>query len=197
VRLAALVVLALAAPAAAERPVAPAELAVEPPVPRPAPSYTRLGTRVSYASVPLDQVQMSSYALGLSLDRPVLGGLRLVGEYDYVWLGPLDGIEQGVAGLPASGHRLQAAVRHTLGRAALSPLFQIFLDVDAGAGASIIDDPMRGVIAPVHAFAGVHAGMTLVQADRQAIWDYDLLLRIHASADGIGAFLGVGMSWGE
>lgn len=197
-RLTALLLLALAAPAAAERPVAPAQLAVEPPPPPPAPAaYTRLGTRISYASLPIADVPTWSCALGLSLDRRVVGGLRFVGEYDFVWLGPPDGLDEGVAGLPASGHRLQGAARYALGRHAVTSLFELFVDADAGAGASILDDPMRGVIAPVHAFAGLRAGMTLVQPDRRAIWDYELIVRVHAGPDGLGTFLGLGMAWGE
>lgn len=191
VKRAALVSVALASTAVAEPPM---QLASPPSDLAP---YTRLGTRIGIAQLPFGTTELLSYSLGLSVDHHLGDHLRGLVEYEYAWLGPLDGAEVGVAGLPASGHRLQLGVRHHLVVRGVTPMVQLFLDGDVGIGASMIDDPMRGAVTPVHAFAGVHAGMSLVQADRKAIWDYDLLLRVQMQADGVGGFFGVGMSWGN
>jgi len=164
--------------------------------PPPKTTWSRLGTRIAYGLVPKDGYQ-STESIGVSLDHPILGGWRLLGEYEYLWIGPRDGdqMDLGVAGLADSGHRVHAGMRRRLAsKSFVFDHFGFWLDAEAGAGAMVVPKDMDTLWVP-HGFLGMRFGMDL-RFDKR-IWEYEILLRGLVVPDGAGVLFGIGLVWGE
>lgn len=179
----------LASGAHAEPPMAIAE--------EPRTGWSRLGTRIGFGSVPIDGAQMTTASIAVSLDRPLVGRWRVLGEYEHVWIGERD-LEahslQGVASLANSGHRVQLGIRRRLLEKTWADRFVgVFLDGEAGGGAMLVDRS-EGALAVPHSFVGIRAGFSLEQ---QTLWDYEVILRGLAVPDGVGVLFGIGLVWGQ
>jgi hypothetical protein len=164
--------------------------------PPPKTTWSRLGTRLGFGLVPRDGYQ-STISISVSLDHPVSRNWRLLGEYEYLWIGPRDAdqMDLGVAALPDSGHRLNAGVRRRLGsKSFVFDHFAFWIDVEGGAGMMLVAREMDSIWLP-HAFVGTRVGMDL-RADRR-IWEYEILLRGLLVPDGVGVLFGIGLVWGE
>jgi hypothetical protein len=156
-----------------------------------------LGTRVAYGSVPVDDQPMTTMSIAVSIDRPIIGRWRVLGEYEYVWIGPRDldaHAMTGVASLADSGHRVHAGMRRRIVEKTWARGYVgAFVDAEAGGGAMLVDRA-SGSLALPHAFAGVRAGLALEQDTR---WEYEVILRALAVRDGAGVLFGIGLVWGE
>lgn len=184
----ALAILLVASTASAE----PPQIATDP-----KPDWTLLGTRIAFGSVPIGDTPMTTMSLAVSLDRPVIGRWRVVGEYEHLWIGERD-LEAhamtGAASLADSGHRVHLGVRRRLlEKDYARGMVSLFLDGEVGGGAMLVDTA-DGALARTHAFAGVRAGLALEQATR---WEYEIEVRGLALADGPGVLFGIGLVWGE
>ena len=184
-----LVLVALATSARAER------MMVAEDAPR--TTWNRLGTRIGFGSVPVDDAPMTTMSIAVSIDRPLLGSWRVLGEYEHVWIGPRD-LEAhamtGVASLADSGHRVHVGLRRRLVEKSWGQRnLAVFVDGEAGGGAMLVDRE-SGALALPHAFLGVRAGFALEQ---RQLWDYEIVLRGLALPEGAGALFGIGLVWGE
>ena len=167
--------------------------------PRVKASWNRLGTRVMHGTIYVDGRPMTSMAIGVSIDRPLIGTWRALGEYEYLWLGPRDWERHamvGVASLPHGGHRVHAGMRRRLvQRDWARGYFNLWIDAEAGGGVALVDHRPTGVIAAPHAFAGARVGMGLVWGKQ--LWEYEVVVRGLALPAGQGVVLGIGLVWGE
>ena len=163
--------------------------------PPPKTTWSRLGTRIGFGVVPDGEYQQTT-SIGVELDHPISGKWRLLGEYEYLWIGPLDDqMDLGVAGLDDSGHRIHAGVRRRLGSKMLSfEHFGVWTDIEAGAGMMVVARQTDSRWLP-HGFLGARFGMEL-RFDRR-IWEYEVLLRGLVVPDGAGVLFGIGFVWGE
>lgn len=163
----------------------------------PRTGWSRLGTRIGFGSVPVDGTPMTTASISVSLDRPLAGRWRVLGEYEHVWIGARDldaHAMTGVASLAASGHRVHAGLRRRLlEKTWARGLFGVFVDGEAGAGAMLVDRT-EGAHGVPHLFAGLRAGFALEQ---QTLWDYEVILRGLAVPDGAGVLFGIGLVWGQ
>jgi len=163
----------------------------------PRTTWNRLGTRVAFGSVPVDGMPLTTMSIGVSIDRPLLGNWRVLGEYEHVWVGLRD-LEAhamtGVASLADSGHRVHVGMRRRLVENSWAHRqLAVFVDGEAGGGAMLVDRARGGLAVP-HAFAGVRAGFALEQSQ---LWDYEIVLRGMALPEGAGFLFGIGLVWGE
>ena len=174
-------------------------------------TWNRLGTRVNYGAMKLDDRSLSTSSIAVSFDRAVAGrarALRVLGEYEYMWLGPYDVDEQmktGAGSLPDNGHRMNLGLRMMcVEKFWVERHFGVWLDAELGAGAMVIDRELGGVVATPHAFVGARFGMSLLwdqdeeesrgDTDR---WDYEIVLRGLAMPEGFGVLFGIGLAWGK
>lgn len=163
----------------------------------PPEEWSRLGTRVAYGLVTIDDAPLTTMSIGISIDRPVVGKWRALAEYEHLWIGPYDwDSDVGVAALPDGGHRAHLGVRRELVEKRWSyGRVRAFVDGEAGGGAMLVDRMTGDALAVAHAFAGVRAGLSLAWDDRRL--DYEVVVRGLATTEGAGVLFGIGLVWGE
>ena len=159
-----------------------------------------LGTRIAYGLFDIDGEERLTTSLALSIDRPLFGQWRVLGEYEYLWIGPVDdGVDEGVAGLPDSGQRVNAGIRRRVAERYWDDgEFGVFFDAEVGGGVMLVDHRPSGAIAMPHAFVGARAGFSFVVDDTR--WDYEVVFRglvmdDHPARPGV--LFGIGFVWGD
>jgi hypothetical protein len=146
---------------------------VEPPVaynPPPAPpTHTTLfGWRFGGGTVPVRGVDLQSIGLGLNVEHRVHGAWRIVGEYEYLWLGIRDPGSERESVPDGGGHRATLAVRRTLARSRrlADNVLSFYADAEAGGGFMLASEPMHGTLAMPHAFVGLRVGYSFYKLSR-------------------------------
>jgi hypothetical protein len=162
-------------------------------------TWNLLGTRIMFGSFEAGDTTMATFSIAVSIDRPLVGKWRVLGEYEYLWVGPADFDKQqdlGVASLGNAGHRVNAGIRHRF-----EEYFRehdhigFFVDAEVGGGAMKIDHPPTDWPVEPHIFFGLRGGGSIVW-DKQML-DYELVFRGLATRDGPGFMAGIGLVWGN
>ena len=160
-------------------------------------SWDRLGTTLRDGLVVVDGTVMTTMGIGVLIDRPIAARWRGLAEYEHLWLGPYDyWNDVGVASLAHSAHRVHLGIRRELGERRLEhSTVRLFVDLEAGGGAMLVDRAMGSSLGVAHAFAGVRGGAAFVWNERRI--EYEFVLRGLASTEGPGVLFGIGVGWGE
>lgn len=185
--LAAAAVLALARAASAQ----PLELAGDgAPAPPPAPAPSLLGFRMGVGSEPIDRTRTAVVSLGLALEHPLAGRVRLTAEYDWVWL-------RGSRMEHGDGQLIQLGLRRRLAQSSGTNL-RFYADAELGGGLALADAEVSGLHVVPDGFAGLRAGYDLMpraaRSPSRAL-ETELLARAIVVPGGVGWMAGIGFCW--
>jgi hypothetical protein len=180
-----LIVMALAAPAAADG--------------RRTETDSLLGMRISVGSFPLAEEDRAllQTALALTFEQRAVGAWRLFGELEYLWIGERGEPDPDIEG---NGIRGQVGVRRAVARSRiLAGAIRFYVDAEVGGGLLLASETKAGTLIEPAAFVGVRAGYDFIsERPRGAlIWEPELLARGFRMADGYGLVFGVGFAWGN
>lgn len=199
-KLAALVLVALAAVAEASPPD-PDEY-IEEPVDDPA--FNMLGFRMSFGALPLHDARTMSLSVGIGVEHPVFKKTRVFGEYEWLWLMRSDPrAVESMTPRPdehGSGHRTLLGLRRELVSKRVSRTFSLFVDGELGGGIALANDNMRGLELLPTAFVGLRGGYDFYSPREDSpsrTFEAEFLLRAIAIEQGVGMLFGVGMFWGN
>lgn len=175
---------------------------VEPDPPR---EHAQLfGFRFGGGVQPIDGRDLSMMSLALEVEHRLTGELRLVGEYEYVWLGVDDTESENQNVHDGSGHRASLIARYPLfrSRRVLDEHVRFYVDVEAGGGFLLGAEPMSGTISVPHALLGIRVGYDIfkLREDTRAskVWEPEVLVRVIGTPNNqVGFLVGVGMAWGD
>ena len=153
------------------------------------------GFRFGAGVIPLEHRQAATLSLGLSAEHQIAPRWRVLGEYEWVWLG--HDATGTMPELRGDGSRAHVGVRRRLGEKRWYEM-AIYADADLGIGFMLANDNMTGMQALPDAFAGVHVGYaerTFRHASPSKAFEADLFVRVLALTDGAGFVGGMGMAW--
>lgn len=186
-RLAVAGLLALAVPARADV-IADAE--------EPAP-ITKLGFRIGFSRIPLADTPLAAAQLGIGVEHPVFGELRVFGEYEWLWLSEVPEDPQMPSSFAGAGHRTHLGVRRTFASKRLA-IIRFYADVETGGGLGLYDAPAGPQIVP-HAFVGLRGGYQITKRRARAArqLETELHFRVLAVEHGVGFGGGLGFYWGD
>ncbi|HEU0030513.1 MAG TPA: hypothetical protein VFQ53_07770 [Kofleriaceae bacterium] len=162
-----------------------------------------LGFHIAYGRLPIAGERLQSTALGLSIEHRVAGRWRLVGEYEFTWLGIRDTEADDQMPIDGTAHHVQLGLRHQLlrSRQRMDGTLGFYADVEAGGGILLGSEPSVGTVAQPHAYAGLRLGYTFMNmrpSTRASIaWEPEVLLRANRVEDGYGFTAAIGMTWGD
>lgn len=169
------------------------------------PAFNMLGFQFASGELPIGSAHTLALSLGLTIEHPVWPKLRVVGEYDALWLvhRPTRDADATSMVLPpdrhTSGHRAGLAVRRELfGRGNSSA--RSFLDGELGASLALATDNFAGPQLVPAVFTGLRAGFDFYSPDDDSAsrtLEVAMLLRAIAVSSGVGLALGVGLHWGN
>lgn len=162
------------------------------------------GFRVAGGEQVFDDRELTMMSLALAVEHRVTGDLRIVGEYEHVWLGVRDTEEEQAQVTDGSGHRASLVARYPLFRTRrlLDGLVRFYADVEVGGGFMLASEPMTGTITAPHGLVGVRLGYDFIKLRKDtrasAVWEPEVLVRAIATPhEPIGYLIGVGMAWGN
>lgn len=157
------------------------------------PAFNMFGFDVSVGGLPVNGMDTTVVALGLSVEHPAFTRTRVLGEYSWLWLQQRDADEHG------SGHRTALGLRRELiGKGGGSK--RAFLDGELGASVALVNDTMTGVSVLPGVFTGLRVGYDLYSRRDDSpsrTFESAILLRATALQDGFGVSVGLGMFWGN
>lgn len=162
-----------------------------------------LGFHIGFGQLPIGSARLQTTALGLSVEHRLHGRWRVLGAYEYVWLGTRDSEPDKVLVMDGTAHRVQLGLRRTLvaSKPKLGGTTRFYADVELGGGVLLGSEPMTGTIVQPLGFAGVRLGYTFMNmhpGSRASIaWEPEILIRGFAVDEGYGGLLAVGMTWGD
>ena len=150
----------------------------------------KLGFQLGAGGARLGDAGLSTVQLGIGLEHRIAGKLRALAEYDLLWIGSSDAMDNAP---PTSGHRASLGVRRRIARKLI-----FYADVQAGAGLGLYDTRDASFVAP-HAFAGLRGGyrLALGRSPGSRAFETAVDLRALAFADGYGFVATFGFYWDD
>jgi hypothetical protein len=200
VKLAALVLVALAAVAEASPPD-PDEYVEEP---EDDPAFNMLGFRMSFGALPLHGARTMSLSVGIGVEHPVFEKTRVFGEYEWLWLTTID--ERAMDSVVirperhASGHRISLGLRREMLGKNLGSTVRVFVDGELGGALALANDNLSGVELIPAGFVGARFGYDMYSRSDDSpsrTFEAELLVRAIVVEGGVGALTGVGLAWGN
>lgn len=166
-------------------------------------AHNKLGFRIGFGRLDVEDRETHTFSLGLNLEHPVWSPLRVFGEYELLWLGDEQSSHPSTEGFAGSGHRVHIGLRTELmGKTFFVDKIRLYLDGELGGGLGVASNDVMGVQVLPHAFVGARAGYTfLFGKDRprsSRTFEAELLARAFRMPGGDSAVLfGIGMAWGD
>ena len=191
------IVAALASSASAS----PSYYAASTPTERSAPAIQRFGYRLGFGQLPLSGHPNFVFSIGLNFDQHLVGKLRLLGEYDWLWTESRDPEATARMTPPeyGDGHRVQIGLRYNLARTRSLPV-RVFIDAELGGGAALVTDNLTGTRFLPTGFTGLRLGYDVRTRNPDSpsrMFTAEFTVRAIAIDHGIGVMGGVGMQWGN
>ena len=164
-------------------------------------AHNKLGFRIAFGTLEVTGRESHTFSLGLQLEHPVWSSVRVVGEYELVWLGEAESMSPSTEGFPGSGHRMHAGLRTELMSKTVSTV-RFYLDGEVGGGIGVASDDVMGVQVLPHAFLGVRGGYEFLWGKNKPhssrTFEAELIARAFRMPDGGRSVLfGIGMLWGD
>ena len=150
----------------------------------------KLGFQLGFGGARFGDARISNGQLGLGLEHRVTRKLRVLVEYDWLWIGNTDEMEARPA---TAGHRANVGLRRRIGRKLIA-----YADVEAGLGLGLYDTRDASYAAP-HAFAGLRGGYRLALGRSRASRVFETAVNVRALAfvDGYGITTTFGFYWDD
>jgi len=160
---------------------------------------TKLGFRLGVGTLPLG-IKNTMFQFALGVEHPVFGELRMLAEYEFLWISSSEDYEDPMAARYTSmGHRTNFGVRRTvLDKRFSRKQIELYVDFEAGGGIGLYDVPDGSHIVP-HVFGGIRLGYRIGAQERHGskVLETEILLRPIIVEDGVGFGGGFGFYWGD
>jgi len=171
------------------------------PTERTAPAIQRFGYRLGFGMLPLADHPNFVFSIGLGLDQRLVGKLRFLAEYDWLWTESRDpdAIARMAPAEYGDGHRVQLGLRYNMFRTRSFPL-RMFVDAELGGGAALVTDNLTGTRFLPTGFTGIRFGYEVRTRNPDSpshAFIAEFSVRAIAIDHGIGVMGGVGMQWGN
>jgi hypothetical protein len=167
---------------------------VDPPPPVP---QTKLGFRIGFGRTPLADQPLASAQVAIGVEHAVFGKLRVLGEYEWLWLSDVPDDPGMSSTFVGSGHRAHVGLRRAFAGMRRS-IIRFYADVEAGGGLGIYDAPNGSAVMP-HGFIGLRGGyqVTKRRAESSRVLETELHVRAIVVEHGVGVGGGLGFYWGD
>ena len=155
---------------------------------------TKLGFRIGFGRMPLDET-LDWSGLTLAVEHAVFGKLRMLAEYDYLWLATAT--DDPAMPFTSTGHRTNVGFRLAFATKDYDKL-KFYGDVEVGGGLGLYDAPTGAAFVP-HGFVGMHFGYAIVDRRPRASRTFEVEVNIRALVveHGMGLGCGFGFYWGD
>ncbi len=165
-------------------------------------AHNKLGFRIGFGTLDVQDHERHAFSLGLTLEHPVWAPVRAFAEYELMWLGNAQSMHPSTEGYAGSGHRTSIGLRAELMSKSIQGMVRFYLDGEAGGGLGVASDEVMGVQVMPHVFVGVRAGYTFLwgksKAHSSRTFEAELLARgLRMPDGGSAALFGIGMAWGD
>jgi hypothetical protein len=174
-------------------------------------SRSKLGFHFGGGKLPILGQKLQTEQVGVTFEHDLWGSLRIVAEYEYMWLGKRDTEMEGQDVIDGGGQRASLGLRRTITDSRrIHHELRFYLDGELGGGLMLADDAALsspnappsggGAIVRPYGYAGIRLGYDFflrhgTQGSR--VWEPELTFRAIKVEDGVGFAFGVGMTWGN
>jgi hypothetical protein len=163
---------------------------------KPPPPVTKLGFRLGTGRVPLEDSALGVGQLAVGVEHAVFGKLRMLAEYEILWLSDVPRDPEMPSRFTGLGHRTNLGLRRSFAVKQFDAI-RFYADLEAGGGLALYDVPGGGAMP--HGFIGLRAGYQIIKRRVRAarVLEVELQLRAIVVEHGIGFGGGVGFHWGD
>jgi hypothetical protein len=180
------------------------------PTPRPE-THSKLGFHFGGGRLPILGQKLQTEQVGVTFEHEVWGSLRVVAEYEYMWLGKRDTEMEGQDVIDGGGQRASLGLRRTITASRrIGGELRFYVDGELGGGLMLADDAALrspnappsgdGAIVRPYGYAGIRLGYDFFLkhgTHGSHVWEPELTFRAIKVEDGVGFAFGVGMTWGN
>lgn len=156
-----------------------------------------LGFSIMAGKLPVPRGPAGTAAIGLEVDHDLCAGLRLFGDYEWLWLARPTADPNRLE--RDDGSRAQLGLRHPIIDTRVADhALRLFVDGEAGGGLALASDRVTGMLILPHAFAGLRFGYDVhlrASGSEASGLEVAFVVRAIAVRDGVGVSGGMTLDW--